>query len=72
MTPEPHDQARHGLLTSVAGKAKEIVGAVIGSDSLAREGALQQAEAAKRKEALVDTAVAEHEAIEATGRAARG
>ena len=48
MTDRPADQAKRGLLTSVTGKAKEVAGAVLGNDSLASEGQLQQAEAAAR------------------------
>ena len=33
------DQARKGLIDSVKGKAKELVGAVTGNDSLTAEGA---------------------------------
>ena len=43
------DQAREGLLDSVKGKAKEVIGAVTGNDSLTAEGQLQQVEAQTRK-----------------------
>ena len=58
----PSDRARSGLLSSVAGKAKEVAGAVTGNDSLAAEGQLQQAEAASRKDASAREAVAHAEA----------
>ncbi|MDA2891186.1 CsbD family protein [Mycolicibacterium sp. BiH015] len=54
-------QAREGLLDSVKGKAKEIAGAVIGNDSLTKEGQLDQAQARERKEANITEAVAEAE-----------
>ena len=50
----PAHQTRKGLLASVTGKAKEVAGAVLGNDSLAAEGQLQQAEAVDRKEASAD------------------
>ncbi len=56
---QPAEQARTGLIAAVTGKAKEVVGAVLGNDSLAVEGQLQQAEAAARKEAGATRAVAE-------------
>ena len=46
-------EARQDLVASVAGKAKEVAGAVLNNDSLAREGQLQQSEAhARRARAL--------------------
>ncbi len=54
-------QAREGLLNSVKGKAKEVAGAVIGNDSLTKEGQLDQAQARERKEANITEAVAEAE-----------
>ncbi|MDT4908923.1 MAG: hypothetical protein QOI69_2164, partial [Pseudonocardiales bacterium] len=44
-------EARKGLLDSIAGKAKEVAGALAGNDTLAEEGQLQQADAAARREA---------------------
>ena len=38
-------EARAGLLGSIAGKAKEVAGAMTGKDDLVEEGQLQQAEA---------------------------
>jgi len=52
-------EAREGLVGSIVGRAKEVVGAVTGKDDLVEEGQLQQAEARKRKAALADDAVAE-------------
>ena len=42
---EKAEQARKGLVDSIKGKAKEIVGAVTGSDSLTAEGQLEQTQA---------------------------
>ena len=58
-------QAREGLLDNIAGKAKEVAGAVTGKDDLVEEGQLQQAEARTRKEALADDAVADAKREEA-------
>jgi uncharacterized protein YjbJ (UPF0337 family) len=58
-------EARKGLAASVAGKAKEVAGAVIGNDSLAREGQLQQAEAEDRRQANAEEAIADAEAARA-------
>lgn len=59
------DQARKGLIDSVKGKAKEVVGAVTGNDSLTAEGQLDQTQAAERKAANTVEAVADAEAKEA-------
>jgi uncharacterized protein YjbJ (UPF0337 family) len=59
------DQARKGLIDSVKGKAKEVVGAVTGNDSLTAEGQLEQTQAAERKQANSVEAVADAEAKEA-------
>ncbi len=59
------DQARKGLIDSVKGKAKEIVGAVTGNDSLTAEGQLDQTQAQARKEANTVEAIADAEAAEA-------
>ena len=59
------DQARKGLIDSVKGKAKEIVGAVTGNDSLTAEGQLDQSQAQARKEANTVEAIADAEAAEA-------
>jgi uncharacterized protein YjbJ (UPF0337 family) len=58
MTNDKADQARKGLLDNVAGKAKEVVGAVSGNDELVEEGQLQQVEARDRKDAAADQAIA--------------
>jgi uncharacterized protein YjbJ (UPF0337 family) len=58
-------QARETLLDSAKGKAKEIVGAVTGNDSLTAEGQLQQTEAKERRAASASHAEAEAEAKEA-------
>jgi uncharacterized protein YjbJ (UPF0337 family) len=59
------DQARKGLIDSVKGKAKEIVGAVTGNDSLTAEGQLEQTQAKERKEANSVEAIADAEAKQA-------
>ena len=58
--------ARDGLIGGIAGKAKEVVGAVAGKDDLVEEGQLQQTEAQRRKEAVADEAVADAKRHEAT------
>src|SRR5918998_702680 len=59
------DEAREGLMDSVKGKAKEVVGAITGNDSLTAEGQLEQTEAQERKEANAVEAVAHAEAGQA-------
>lgn len=59
MSNDKAQQAREGLLDSIAGKAKEVAGAVSGKDALVEEGRLQQAEAANRKAAIAQDAVAD-------------
>ena len=59
------DEARKGLIDSVKGRAKEIVGAVTGNDSLTAEGQLEQTQAKERKEANSVDAVADAEAAQA-------
>ena len=49
MSNDKAAEAREGLFDSVAGKAKEVAGAVSGKDDLVEEGQLQQAEAQRRK-----------------------
>lgn len=58
-------EAREALFDSVAGKAKEVVGAVTGKDDLVEEGRLQQAEAQNRKSAVTDEAIADAKRKEA-------
>ena len=62
-------EARKGLSDSVKGKAKEIVGAVTGNDSLTTEGQLEQTQAKERKEANSVEAVADAEAAQAHAEA---
>jgi uncharacterized protein YjbJ (UPF0337 family) len=57
--------ARKGLIDSVKGKAKEIVGAIIKNDSLTTEGQLEQAQARERKEASSAEALADAKARQA-------
>ena len=67
MTSDKAGQAaRKGLFDSVAGKAKEVAGALSGKDELAEEGQLQQAGAHARKEANSLDAVASADAEQAT------
>ena len=62
---EKAEQARKGLIDSIKGKAKEIVGALTGNDSLTAEGQLEQTQAQQRKEANSVEAVADAEAAQA-------
>ncbi|OBI24163.1 general stress protein CsbD [Mycobacterium sp. E1386] len=64
------DEARRGLIDSVKGKAKEVVGAVTGNESLTAEGQLEQTQAHERKEANAMEAVAEAQAKQAQDAAA--
>ena len=45
MSNDKAAEAREGLLDNLAGKAKEVAGAVTGKDDLVQEGQLQQQEA---------------------------
>lgn len=65
MTNDRAAEAREGLFDSVAGKAKEVAGAVAGRDDLVEEGQLQQEEARHRKAAVADEAVADAKRQEA-------
>jgi uncharacterized protein YjbJ (UPF0337 family) len=65
MSNDKASEAREGLFDSVTGKAKEVAGAVSGKDDLVEEGQLQQAEAANRKAAVADEAIAEAKREEA-------
>jgi uncharacterized protein YjbJ (UPF0337 family) len=69
---EKADEARKGLIDSVKGRAKEIVGAIAGNDSLTAEGQLEQTQARDRKEANSVEAVADAEAAQACRDAAEG
>lgn len=64
------DQARKGLIDSVKGKVKEVVGAMTGNDSLTAEGQLEQTQARERKEANSVEAVADAEAKQARAEVA--
>jgi uncharacterized protein YjbJ (UPF0337 family) len=55
-------EARKGLASSITGKVKEVGGALLGNDSLTREGQLQQTESKERREANAQEAVADAEA----------
>src|SRR5213079_2771367 len=75
MTNDKAAEAREGLFDSVAGKAKELAGAVTGNDDLVEEGQLQQTEAANRKEAVAAEAVADakrEEAVEEVRETSQG
>jgi uncharacterized protein YjbJ (UPF0337 family) len=63
-------EARKGLIDSVKGRAKEIVGALTGNDSLTAEGQLEQTQANERKEANSVEAVADAETAQARTEAA--
>lgn len=65
MTDDKAAQAREGLLDNIAGKAKEVTGAVTGKDDLVAEGQLQQEEARNRRAAAADEAIADATAKEA-------
>ena len=65
MSRDTSDEAREGLVDNIAGKAKEVVGAVSGNDNLVEEGQLQQAEARSRKDAVARDAIADAERAEA-------
>jgi uncharacterized protein YjbJ (UPF0337 family) len=63
--PARADDARKGLIDSVKGKAKEVVGAITKNGSLTAEGRLEQAHAEARKEAGAAEALAGAEAKQA-------
>jgi uncharacterized protein YjbJ (UPF0337 family) len=58
-------EARQGLKDAITGKAKELAGAVTGSDSLTAEGQLQQTEATARREATARDSLADAQTHEA-------
>lgn len=66
MSNDRASEAREGLFGNVAGKAKEVAGAVAGKDDLVQEGQLQQEEARNRKEAVAEEAIADAKREEAT------
>ncbi|MEO7078204.1 MAG: CsbD family protein, partial [Rhodococcus sp. (in: high G+C Gram-positive bacteria)] len=59
------EEARKGLFDAVKGKAKEVVGAVTGNDSLTTEGQLQSAQARERAEANATEMAAQAQSEEA-------
>ncbi len=59
------DEARKGLVDSIAGKAKEFAGALAGKDELTEEGQLQQADARARREANSEQAIADAQSRQA-------
>lgn len=59
MSGDDARSARQNLLDTAVGKAKEVTGALLGNDSLTREGKLRQAEARANDEADTTDAVAE-------------
>lgn len=59
------EEARKGLLDAAKGKAKEVVGALTGNDSLTTEGQLQAAQARENKEAKATELAAQAQAAEA-------
>jgi uncharacterized protein YjbJ (UPF0337 family) len=65
MSSDRAEEARKGLFDAMAGKAKEVAGALSGNDELATEGQLQQAGAQARKEANSREAVANMDAEQA-------
>jgi uncharacterized protein YjbJ (UPF0337 family) len=65
MSNDKAAEAREGLLDSIAGKAKEVAGAVSGRDDLVEEGQLQQAEAKNRRAAVAEDAIADAQRDEA-------
>lgn len=62
---EGTNAVEHSVFDKVAGKAKEVVGAVIGNEDLAQEGELQQEKARAGKAAVELTAEAEQREAEA-------
>jgi uncharacterized protein YjbJ (UPF0337 family) len=65
MSSDKAGEARKGLFDTMAGKAKEVAGALSGNDELATEGQLQQAGAQARKDANSREAVADMDAGQA-------
>jgi uncharacterized protein YjbJ (UPF0337 family) len=68
MTADASHQARKGIVDSVAGKAKEVAGALTGQDDLTEEGQLQQADARARREAQSEEAIADAQGKQAAGQ----
>src|SRR6478609_8811220 len=69
MSNDKAAEAREGMFDNIAGKAKEVAGAVTGKDDLVEEGQLQQAESRHRKAALADEAIADAKQDEAVREA---
>lgn len=60
-----------GVVEGVKGKAKEVAGAVVGNDSLQREGRAQQDKADSQREVAEKEAEAEKARLEASANEAR-
>ena len=54
-------EARQGLVENVVGKAKEVVGIVMGDDRLTTEGQVQQAKGEELREAATNEAIAQQQ-----------
>jgi uncharacterized protein YjbJ (UPF0337 family) len=67
---EKADEARKGLVDSIKGKAKEVVGAVIKNDELTAQGQVEQAQARERREASRLESVADAEETQAKSEVA--
>ncbi|KKB97560.1 microaggregate-binding protein 1 [Mycolicibacter arupensis] len=65
------EAAIKGVVEDVKGKAKEVAGAVIGNDSLQREGQAQQDKAEAQREVAVKEAEAEKARAKAAAEEAR-
>ncbi len=59
MSNDKSAEAREGLIDGIAGKAKEVAGAVTGRDDLQREGQAQQDKADSQRDAAKKEAEAE-------------
>ena len=57
----PQAEARQGLVENVVGKAKEVVGIVMGDDRLTTEGQVQQAKGEELREAATNEAIAQQQ-----------
>ncbi|MFD3743138.1 CsbD family protein [Nocardia sp. NPDC058633] len=60
-----------GIVEGVKGKAKEVAAAVVGDDSLRREGQAQQDKASSQREVAEKEAEAEKARLEASANEAR-
>ena len=70
MTKDTASEARKGLVDSIAGKAKEVAGAVLGRDDLVTEGRAQHDSAQAERDAAVKEEAAHAEAKQAAERIA--